>query len=247
MKKANLLCTALALFTSVALPVQAQEQTEAEAAEKINEIKLDGGYIWAEGTSATSKQEALENAQAVLQYEIQNWLSEPGQSDIAKVVAPTADKYLKIETQRRTIHRAFIYVDKQQLMSINGDDKLMVVERREEPVQQDVEPVESVPAEEPVAEAAVEEVYTPSALENEMLRVKKFAEIDTFIRRHGITQTGKYKDRPTTGTYYIFIYNRSSEVPACLKVSDEKIINVATGAVDGFVNYKGCGGQWFIP
>ena len=50
----------------------AQNQSPEHALQEINKIKLSGNYIWAEGTSTKSQQEALENAQSVLKFEVQN-------------------------------------------------------------------------------------------------------------------------------------------------------------------------------
>ena len=214
--------------------IRAQEQTSSDALEQINNIKLDSNYIWAEGTSTKNKKDALENAYAVLKFEIQNWLNQSGQKDLAAVAMSSNDQYMKIETER-----AFIYVAKNQIMPIGKNEKVVVVERQETmPDNVEVEPEMA---------STVEEIYTPTEFEQEMLSVKRSSEMEAFINFHHINNTGKYRDRPQAGSYYIFIYNRDGDVPACLKVSDSDIVNVATGKADSFENYKGCGGQWFIP
>jgi len=238
MKSVRLILSAFSLALLCTYPLHAQDQATAEALERINNIKLDGNYIWAEGTSAKSKKDALENAQAVLQFEIQNWLSEPEQNNVAGVAIPTSDQYLKIETERKKIHRAFVYVKKEQIMPYRKNEKVVVVERKEEKPEKAKKKQELV--------STVEPVYTPSDFERDMLSVKHSSEMEEFINRHHISQTGKYKTRPQTGSYYIFIYNREGNVPACLKISDGNVVNVETGKPDGFENYKGCGGQWFI-
>lgn len=238
MKNVNQILLAFTLALLWTYPLYAQDQAAAEALEKINNIKLDGSYIWAEGTSAKNKKEALENAQAVLRFEIQNWLNEPEQKNVAGVAIPTSDQYLKIETERKKIHRAFVYVKKELIMPYMKNEKVVVVERKEEKPEKAKKKQELV--------STVEQVYTPSDFERDMLAVKYSSEMEEFINRHHISQTGKYKTRPNTGSYYIFIYNREGMVPACLKISDGYVINVATGKPDGFENYKGCGGQWFI-
>ena len=228
----------LILTTWFALPIRAQEQTQADALEQINEIKLDKSYIWAEGTSSKNKKDALENALAVLKFEIQSWLNQSGQKDLAGVAMPSHDQYLKIETERRKVHRAFIYVAKDQIMPIGKNEKVVVVERQEPKTKKMEKESELV--------SSVENIYTPSEFEQDILTVKRSSEMEPFINRHKISQTGKYRDKPQTGTYYIFIFNREGNVPACLKVTNGIITNVATGKADSFDNYKGCGGQWFI-
>ena len=239
MKNVKLILAAFAVGTLWTIPLLAQDQKAADAMEQINKIKLDGNFIWAEGTSAKNKKDALENAQAVLQFEIQNWLNEPEQKNIEGVVIPTSDQYMKIESERRKVHRAFVYVAKNKIVPYEKNKKVVIVERKEEKSKKADEELKLI--------STVEEIYTPTDFEKEVLKVKRSSEMEGFINSHHITKTGKYRDRPQTGSYYIFIYNREGEVPACLKVDNGKIINVATGKTDGFENYKGCGGQWFIP
>lgn len=231
----------LVLGVCLSLPVKAQEQAQADAMKQINEIKLNNNYIWAEGTSSKSKKDALENALAVLKFEIQSWLNQSGQKDLAAVAMTSQNQYMKIETERRKIHRAFIYVPKSQIMPIGKDEKVVVVERQEAKPKK-----EKIVEEKPELESKVEEIYIPTDIEQEMLNVKRSSEMEVFINRYKINQTGKYRDRPKDGSYYIFIFNREGNVPACLKVVDSNIINVTTGKGDSFDNYKGCGGQWFI-
>jgi len=217
---------------------QAQELSADDAMNEINRIKLDGNYVWAEGTSTKSKKEAIENAQSVLSYEIQNWLSATGQKDVKGVVLPTSDQYMKIHTQRRSLHRVFVYVDKNQIIPYKNDKTIVVMEKKEEKKKKK--------GEEPKIESSYEEVYMPTPLEQEMLNIKTTSEIAEYIRRPNIESTGTYKDRLQTGEYYIFIYNREGKVPACLKSGNGILTNVATGKEDSFENYKGCGGRWFI-
>ena len=219
----------------------AQEQTQADAMKQINEIKLDSNYIWAEGTSSKNKKDALENALAVLKFEIQSWLKQSGQKDLSAVALTSNDQYMKIETERRKVHRAFIYVAKDQIMPIGKNEKVVVIERQEAKPKK-----EKVIEKASELESTVEEIYVPTDTEQDMLNVKRSSEMEVFINRHKINQTGKYRDRPQTGMYYIFIFNREGNVPACLKIVDGNITNVATGKADSFDNYKGCGGQWFI-
>jgi len=226
------LLTMLPLFS-----IQAQELSADDAMNEINRIKLDGNYVWAEGTSTKSKKEAIENAQSVLSYEIQNWLSVTGQKDVKGVILPTSDQYMKIHTQRRSLHRVFVYVDKNQIVPYNKDKTIVVMEKKEEKKKK---------SEEPKIKSSYEEVYIPTHLEQEMLNIKITSEIAEYIRQPKIESTGTFKDRPQTGEYYIFIYNREGKVPACLKFNNGILTNVATGKEDSFDNYKGCGGRWFI-
>ena len=90
------------------------------------------------------------------------------------------------------------------------------------------------------------EVYEPNEFEKQMLMVTKASDIETFVKQSSIFKYGKYKERPDDGDYYLLVYNREGNIPACLKFSNGKLTNVATGADDSFQNYKGCGAYWFI-
>lgn len=238
MKKVILIIISI-IITSF-LPVYGQDPDVAKAMKEINNIKLDGKYIWAEGTAKTKK-EALENAQAVLTFEIQNWLRDNGKTDVAGVVMPSNDQCMKIQTMRRSLHRAFVYVEKNAIMPYNKGEKVIVVEKNEGKKEKakDVDKKQEL-------KSIYEDIYTPSAFEKAMLDLKKSDDIEDFVNRPDILRHGEYKDRPAIGVYHIFIYNKEGRIPACLKYSEGKLTNLATGKEDSFDNYKGCGGYWVI-
>ena len=94
--------------------------------------------------------------------------------------------------------------------------------------------------------ATITPIYEPTPFEQQMLQVKKATDIEQFVKQDDIARYGIYKDRPSTGTYYLLLYNREGEIPAYLKFSDGTLTNVLTGNEDTFDNYKGCGAYWFI-
>lgn len=236
------LLTLLHLIVLLFLPVSlyAQEKTSIEALREINKIKMNSNYIWAEGTSTKSKKDALENAQTVLSFELRNWLESSGQADAAGAVMPTSDQYLKIHTQKRNLHRAFVYVEKSKIIPYGKNDKVVVMEKAEEKKDYGTKKKE-----EQKLVSSVEKIYVPTNLEKEMLLVKTSDDILAFAERDDIAKTGGYRELPSAD-YYIFIYNREGKVPACLKSTNGRLINIATGLEDSYENYKGCGGQWFI-
>lgn len=180
----------------------------------------------------------MENAKAVLELEIKNWSQKSGQKHLSAKDVTSNNLYMKIETERRKVYRIFLYVAKNEIVQTENNEKVVVVEHLEKKSKK--------VNKEPELISAVEEIYTPTNFEKDMLTVKLSSEMETFINDHKISTIGKYKDRPQSGKYYIFIFNKEGKVPASLKVTDGKIINVATGKTDSFENYKGCGGLWFI-
>ncbi len=219
----------------------AQNQTPEQALQEINKIKLSGNYIWAEGTSTKSQQEALENAQSVLKFEVQNLLKATNQNSVEGFIMSISDQCMKIQTQKRSLYRAFVYVNKNTMIPYNNEEKVMVVNRAAE---KEKAKKKKGTVEEPIS--SVESIYSPTVFEKELLSICKRTEIEGFIAKHHIGQHGKFKEKPNSGSYYMIIYNKDGDIPACLKFTDGVIINVATGEKDSFSNYKGCGGHWLI-
>lgn len=234
----NFLLTLILIMSSL-LASQAQEMSAADAMKSINKIKLDNKYISASGTSTTNYEEARDNALAVLQLEVQNWLQETKQNETSGVMLPTKDKCMVIETQRGSLYRVFLYVTKKSIIPMSQDEQLIVV--TEHPSSVTTSPVTTT---NPMA-ATITPVYEPTPFEQQMLQVKKAVDIEQFVKQDIIGRYGAYKDRPATGIYYLLLYNREGEVPACLKFDNGTLTNVLTGNEDFFDNYKGCGAYWF--
>lgn len=234
----NFLLT-LILVMLCLLSSQAQEMSAADAMKSINKIKLDNKYISASGTSTKNYEEARDNALAVLQPEVQNWLQETKQNETSGVMLPTKDKCMVIETQRGSLYRVFLYVTKKSIIPMSQDEQLIVV--TEHPSSVTTSPVTTT---NPMA-ATITPVYEPTPFEQQMLQVKKAVDIEQFVKQDIIGRYGAYKDRPATGIYYLLLYNREGEVPACLKFDNGTLTNVLTGNEDFFDNYKGCGAYWF--
>lgn len=226
------------LVTTLCSTGMAQTQDIREATREINKVKLDGSYIWAEGTSRKNEKDALSNALAVLNFEVQNWLKTLDQKEVTGVVMPTNDQCMKIDTQRGSLYRTFVYVAKDQIMPLQKNEKVVVVEKAQP------KPAKKGSKEELKSE--YEPIYEPSPFEQKLLTVKKSNEMATFIKQNGIKRHGKYKERPEQGKYYLFVYNKQGEIPTCLMFADGILTNVATGKEDSFDNYKGCGAHWLF-
>lgn len=239
--KFNISC--IVFFFLSALIADAQELSAADAMKKINQIKLDTCYVWADCTSTKNAEDAYKNAQALLNLEIQNWLDNQNKADVAGAIMPTNDQCMHIETMRGKMYRAFVYVDKNQIVPFRKSEKTLIVER-EELKQISTKQETPVKVEQPI-EATIETVYAPNVFEQRMLQVKKASEIEAFVKSDDVKLFGKYKDRPQTGVYYLFVYNPSGEIPAYLKYDNGTLSNVLTGKSDTFDNYKGCGAYWF--
>jgi hypothetical protein len=91
-------------------------------------------------------------------------------------------------------------------------------------------------------------VYTPTTHERILLSITTFNDLNAYInqgRESGfVTNVGNYKNLPQTEDCYVFIHNREGQIPALMKWSDTKAINLSTGREDQISNYKGCGAIW---
>lgn len=237
--------------------------------QSINEIKANRNYLYATGTSATSEEEALDNAQDLLALEIEQWLRSKGTDDMAGYIAKSQDCRSMIRTRRGKLYRVFVFVKKKDVLPYYKEEDVMVVgfvdsaNKQEEP-----NAVDSVYRETPdtiqtqqatsdssktsplqmVEATATDSSYIPTPEERAMMKVQNFTELNDYINRgrecESIVEVGKYSNMPTAGIVYVFIHNRQGEIPACLKVTNGVAINMTSGERDIISRYKGCGAIW---
>lgn len=103
------------------IPTLAQEDKNAE----INKIKRSRNYLIVTGTSMFSAEEASENARMLIDVEIEQWLQENAEGDIAGYVAKSKENLAVIETKRGSLFRAFIYVKKKDILPYYEDETVM--------------------------------------------------------------------------------------------------------------------------
>lgn len=209
-------------------------QNNGDAVREINAIKSDTTYICAEST-VKDWETAYENAKLLLTREIEDWLTKKGVKDISGVIATSNEHILEIKTTRGSLYRAFVYVNKNNLLSFTDKSKVVVVDML--PI--DSDSTNTVPSSD-----------TLNSVEKEMLSIKTFSMIEPYIKakkKKGIiSRYGKYADMPETGLIYIFIYNREGLVPACLRSNGNVSVNLSNGHSESITDqYKGCGAIWF--
>ncbi len=114
-----------------------------------------------------------------------------------------------------------------------------------DPLPSEVKPEAESTAESADADATKEE----DTLALDMQQVKKFTDIEDFIttmKSYGaVKEYGKFATRPSSGRYYLFIYDREGGIPARLLSEDGKVTNLDTHSPDEIKNYKNCGAIWF--
>jgi hypothetical protein len=229
-----------------------------DAQKSMNEIKSNVNYVYATGTSMVSSDEASQNAKDLLNAEIEEWLKQSNEKDIAGYIAKSQEQLSMIKTQRGSLYRVFVYVHKADVLPYYKEEKVIsgAFGTDEAPIDTTLTATSSesktespVEAQE-IAPLPEEPRYTPTGKEQEMLKITSFNLLNEYInagRESGdIQQLGKYSTLPTQGLVYVFIHNRNGEIPACMRMQDGVIINLSTGKEDKITNYKGCGAIWVM-
>ena len=134
------------------IPTLAQEDKNAE----INKIKRSRDYLTVTGTSMFSAEEASENARMLIDVEIEQWLQENAEGDIAGYVAKSKENLAVIETKHGSLFRAFIYVKKKDILPYYENETVMA--ELPNPIVADTPIV--------VDTVKVEEITTPPVEEN---------------------------------------------------------------------------------
>lgn len=111
----------LILQLACIVPALAQEDKNAE----INKIKRSRDYLTVTGTSMVSAEEASENARMLIDVEIEQWLQENAEGDIAGYIAKSKENLAVIETKRGSLFRAFIYVKKKDILPYYENETVM--------------------------------------------------------------------------------------------------------------------------
>ena len=215
MKYLMRIVVSLVLF-AWAIPTLAQEDKNAE----INKIKRSRDYLTVTGTSMASAEEASENARMLIDVEIEQWLQENAEGDIAGYIAKSKENLAVIETKRGSLFRAFIYVKKKDILPYYENETVMtelpeplvpetpiVVDtmKTEEivisPVEENVVKVESkeelvstveyLPPVEQPAEKPVEEVIV-APLESASGGISNMEEEKSMLKNYSVSSVSKY-------------------------------------------------------
>ena len=245
----------LILQLACVVPALAQEDKNAE----INKIKRSRDYLTVTGTSMVSAEEASENARMLIDVEIEQWLQENAEGDIAGYIAKSKENLAVIETKRGSLFRAFIYVKKKDILPYYENETVMAelpeplvpetpvnvdTIKAEEtiipPVEENVVTVEYLP---PVEKPAEEVIVAP--LESANGGISNMDEEQSMLKKYSISSVNKYLGQlkkadklaeygkeaawPSTGVVYFFFADYNNVVRGYLKVSDGTVINLANG------------------
>lgn len=253
------------------LVTHAQTEDAATAVKKINAIKKDTKYLYAESTTSDWEQ-AYENAKALLDSEIEAWLKEQSKgkkdtlaSEAKGYVARINNQVMEVKTRRGNLFRVFVYIQKSNVMTYTDDDDFLVtnLESTAEPIKETVtEPAIGVAKEqakettEQVAESITDDSSELSEEEKAFLAIKRPQEIEPFLKKYAC-EYGKLSTLPKLQYYHVVVFAKDSIV-AYLKLTSLAHVdangksipmyNLGSKQMDELNDYrgKGWGAIWFI-
>ena len=253
MLKKRLLFT-ICFIAFAVMPMMAQ----TDKAKEINRIKLSSDYLYAEATMK-DEAEALSGAQAILEMTVADWMA--GQTQAEKVesyVIQAKQHFTPIITKRGQYCRAFLYVKKDEIMTIDRSAKVVPTEPVERPAEE--------PSQQPTTEtlvvtqtdpevAVVTDVEEQPAIksltpeEQRLAAIMKFSDVEgcvTALDAAGkLAGYGEKKTTPAEGVLHMLVFNRAGEIPAVLRrEEDGQLLHLRTLSTDNVKNYPDCGAIW---
>lgn len=233
---------------NISFPVLAQEGNSTVS--QINEIKKTGDYVYAEATMPEQKQ-AKDGAMALLQAGIESWLKSSNLSQ-GTFDLSLFDYHVKvINAKRGNQHRVFVYINKSDLTEGKENRNVPVSTEEEHIAVTDVQVVDltdCVATETNISVDKKSPSYQLNDMEEEMVRIKKFDEIKSFVdnlrAKDRLNRYGKYATLPKNGKFHMFIYSQTGDVVACLLKTDDEYYNLRELTFDSIDNYKKCGSIW---
>lgn len=247
------------LFFVLLLSVSAGAQSASSAIEQINKVKSDTSYISAEATMQTWD-EAYSGAKAILESTIQDWAhANKIDSKDGTLMVKSNKNILEIKTNRGKYVRVFLYVRKSDIIPVGKKQDVMVIKSGAGATYKPLKESEAKKYDEKEMRKSNVKSHVIvlsnnnknkmeiSDEEKAFVAVTKFDSIKPVVdkvRQEGkLIDYGKYKDMPSEGLCYLFVYDKSGVVEAVLK-RDSTIINLSTQQEDDIDNYKGCGAIW---
>ena len=231
----------LAAIAACLMVAVAMADDTDEAKKKINSIKKNSSYLYAEVTAATAD-EARSLAEEILYTEINEWAA--GQKKLRNspglAVNNKQTLWTTMSLPRGNMFRSFIYVKKSDILPVANsevianpaaaEDRQATGEEAQPGLVSTVAPV--VP--EAVAELMKYADYKPMA--ERIMRMKAEGKVASY---------GYYAQLPNPEACYLAIYSREGKLVAFLSPGRERV-NLATGKPDKVANYSVHGAVGFI-
>lgn len=224
------------MFTLMMVFVMATfAQTIEEQKKKINSIKKDRAYLYAEITT-DNQQSALDLSEDMLNQEINKYISEQKKlRNSQNIVLRNRQEFMEsISLPRGNMFRAFRFVKKSDIIAA---DKVEVMTNT---------PTASVEGR--VISSTIQPIATKTTKRDEtivrLLTINKFSDLpNTFrqLKQEGrIGQYDKIKELANPEQFILVIYNREGNIEAILSEGKSRT-NLRTGLADNENNYPGRG------
>ena len=235
----------LTLFSLVTI---SNAQTAAEVNKSINKVKRDTMYIYAESTTKDLN-EAYTNARAILEMQVGEWVQKQHPSEgIELCIVKAKEHFMQLDTRRGGLYRAFVYVNKSDIMPVADKSEVTVFEVSPSTRQNQTEvaPAIIVTEEAPKEEKAIVQLTSE---EIQMKQVKSFYEVEPYINglksKGKLNGYGKYATMPKGQDCHLFVYDKQGNISALIRKSGAVQYNLNTLKEDNIKNYKNCGAIWF--
>lgn len=223
----------LAVFTACLLTLGVMADDIEDAKKKINSIKKDNNYLYAEVTAPTIE-EARDLAEEILYSEINEWAAKQkrlkGSPNLT--INNKQTLWTTMSLPRGNMFRSFIYVKKNDILPVDNSEVVA------NPATMGNDSIEASPEKQNVP-ATIAELMS-------FTDYKPLAERIMQMKTQGmIISYDYYGQLPDPEACYLAIYNRQGKVVAFLSPGKERI-NLATGLPDRVGNYSEHGALGFI-
>lgn len=225
-------------------------QTAADVVKKINKIKRDTMFIYAEATMKDLN-EAYNGARAILEMKVGDWvrLQHPAEG-IELCIVKAKEHFVQLETRRGDFYRAFVYVRKSDILPVADKSEVTVFEVSPvtKPNQMEAKPAIIVTEEMPQVEEK-QQVLELTSEEKQMKLIRSFYDVEPYIKglksKGKLNAYGKYATMPENEDCHIFVYDKQGNISALLRKSGANQYNLNSLKEDNIKNYKNCGAIWF--
>lgn len=233
----RILCVISCLMLSMSLLAQ-----QDDLVRQIGKVKRDVNYIYAEATMK-DKKEALDGAKAILEVKVSDWIHQQTIENVDVCIAKAKDHCFELQTMRGDYYRAFVYVNKQDILPVTDKKEVVVFQVGNSQSQEASAEVISEDSPSPTIE-----VITLTADEEKMKSITSFYEIQPYIeslKKSGrLDAYGKYSTMPKDGKCNLFVYDKQGKVVAALRKTGSYVLNIATLRGVNIKSYNECGAIW---
>ena len=225
-------------------------QDAENVTKNINKVKRDTMYIYAESTTKDLN-ESYNNARAILEMQVGEWVRKQHPTeDIDVCIVKAKDHIIQLDTRRGELYRAFVYVNKRDIMPVGDKSEVAVFEvpSTEQPSKPDAAPAIIV-EEEMSADNEELSCIELTSEEKQMKQVRSFYDVEPYIKglksKDKLIAYGKYATMPENEDCHLCVYDKQGNISALLRKSGVIQYNLNTLKEDNVKNYKNCGAIWF--